>query len=744
MAANISPMWNAFNAGELSSKLDGRTDQDKYFAGCKRILNFIPTVQGPAYRRAGTRYRGTTKSNGRAWFSTFEQSVTQSYVLEFGNNYLRWWVNRGQLTSGGSPYEISTPWTGADLITDDASFALRSVQSSDIMWLVNTFGNVAPQKLSRFGATSWTLASVPFVNGPFHDTNPDETTTIRASASTGSGITLTASSSIFTVADVGTSFYLEMQDPGLVLPWATVQTTAVNDLVRYQGNFYKATAVGTTLKTGINPPVHTDGSASDGLNAVTWLYLHSGYAWVTITAQTGTTATGDVVNYIPEQIVSGSTNRWAHALFNDTDGWPTNVQFFRGRLVYSRGRTLAFSVTGVYDDFSTKDGPDLTVENGFVVTLAADRLDNIRWMIGSDKVLLVGSSSSELAISEQTTQQVFSASNFTDRPQSYYGARQVDPITVNDVIMFVQRAGKKLRADAYSINADKYTAEDLTVLSPQVTQAGIVDMDYQQEPDTMLWCVLADGKLGALTYNKERGIVAWTPQTIGGSTPDTDCGVVETVACISSPDTNRDDVWFVVRRRINGADVRYVEYLEDPTLYETSLPDAFFVDGGITYSGAPAKIITGLSHLEGETVQVMVDGSTQADCLVTGGQIVLLRPASKAQIGFQYKSQLQTMRPDGGVQTGSSQSFFRSVAQVWFLFEDTLGGKAGPDFDTLDFIPSMKPSQLIGVAKGVFSGWVQFEMPANQGTDGYVCFEQSQPFPATIQAITPRLEVSDD
>ena len=743
MAANISPMWNAFNAGELSSKLDGRTDQDKYFTGCKRLLNFLPTVQGPAFRRAGTRYRGTTKSNGRAWFSTFEQSATQSYVLEFGDLYLRWWVNRGQLLSAGVPYEIVTPWGTTDLITEDASFSLRSVQSQDIMWLVTTLGNKAPQKLSRFAATTWTLTPVPFTNGPFQDIDPDSAVTIDASASTGTGVTLTASASIFTAADVGTSFYLEMENPGLVVPWETAKTTVVNDLIRYQGNFYKATAVGTTGKTGVNPPVHTDGSASDGKDCVTWLYLHSGYAWVTVTAQAGTTATVDVVNYIPEQIVTGNTNRWAHALFNSADGWPTNVQFFRGRLVYSRGRTLAFSVPGNYDDFTKKDGPDITVDNGFVVTLAADRLDEIRWMVGNDRVLLVGSSVAELAIAEQTAQAVFSASNFADRPQTKYGARQVDPVVCEDAIMFVQRAGKKLREAKYNLDVDKYKAEDLTVLSPQVTDPGIVDMDFQQEPDTTLWCVLTDGKLGALTYNRERGVIAWTPHKIGGSTSTTDYGVVETVASISAPDTTRDDVWFVVRRRINGVDVRYVEYLEDPTLYKTSLPDAFYVDGGISYSGVPAQTITGLGHLEGQTVQVMVDGSTQADCVVSGGEIELVRPASKVQIGFAYRSQLQTMRPDGGVQTGSSQSFYRSVSEAWFLFEDTLGGQAGPAFDKLDYIPSMSPSQLIGVAKPVFSGWVQFEMPANQGTDGYVCFEQSQPFPATIQAITPRLQVSD-
>lgn len=745
MAANISPMWNAFNSGELSSKLDGRTDQDKYFTGCKTLLNFIPTVQGPAFRRAGTRFRGNTRENAQAWFSTFEFSSAQSYVLEFTHFHLRFWVNRGLLLDAGVPYDVTTPWANTDLVTADASFSLRSAQSQDIMWITNQNGNIAPYKLSRLGATNWDLSKVPFTNGPFQDIDPDTSITVTPDASTGA-VNLVASGAVFTAADVDTSFLVQMQNPGLVLPWATAQTTLVNDLIRYQGNFYRATAVGTSLKTGVNPPVHTEGSASDGVQGVTWLYLHSGYGWVAIdTVTDAMNASGTVVNYLPEQTISSGTTRWAHALFNDTDGWPTNVAFFRGRLCYARRRTLAFSVSGVYDDFSTKDGPDITVENGFVVNLAADRLDSVRWLAANDKVLLVGSSIGELAILEQTTQAVFSATNFTDRPQSKYGSRLVDTLDANDATLFVQRAGKKLREEMYDLNIDKYKAEDLTVLSPQVTEAGITDMDFQQEPDNIVWCVLNDGRLGALTYNRERGVIAWTPHYLGGDTSFTDgYGLVETVASISSPDGSRDDVWFSVVRQIDGENVRHVEYLEDPTLYKTSLADMFYVDAGITYSGAPAQTITGLDHLEGQTVQVLADGSTQADCVVTGGQITLLRAASKVQVGLQYKSQLQTMRPDGGVQTGSSQSYFKGVPQAWFLFEDTIGGQAGPSFDNLDYLPSMKPEQLLGVAKGVFSGWVQFEMPANQGTDGYVCFEQSQPFPATIQAITPRIQVSDD
>ena len=108
-----APIWNSFNAGELSPLIDGRTDQEKYFAGCKRLRNFIPTVQGPAARRGGGRYLGATKNNLRAWFLPFEFNQAQSYVLELTDLKMRFWVNRGQLLSAGVPYEITTPWSAA-------------------------------------------------------------------------------------------------------------------------------------------------------------------------------------------------------------------------------------------------------------------------------------------------------------------------------------------------------------------------------------------------------------------------------------------------------------------------------------------------------------------------------------------------------------------------------------------------------------------------------------------------------
>lgn len=743
-----APIWNTFNAGELSPLIDGRTDQEKYFAGCKRLRNFIPTVQGPASRRGGTRYLGATKSNLRAWFMPFEFNQAQSYVLELTELKMRFWVNRGQLLSAGVPYEITTPWSAANLVTEEGTLSLRSVQSGDVMWIVHNEGAVRPQKLSRLGATSWTTADVDFENGPFEDVDPDNTITVTASGTTGV-ITLTASSPIFSADDIGTSFYMEQKDAADIKTWQ-VQTTvpAGTTWRKYDGNYYVASNVSSTGKTGANPPVHTEGRMWDGPggsdDGAEWEYKHSGYGWVKITAVGGggTTATASVILnngrlQLPISFTSAGTTRWAKSAFSQARGWPTSVAFFRERLVYARNRDLFFSVVGAYDDFSRKDGPDITKETAIKLSIASDRLDLIRWITPS-AALLVGTARNELSIQEQTTTQVFAADNAASMPQTEYGSRLLEPIRVGTAVLFIQRAGRKLREMIYDYASDRYKADDLTVLSEHIVDAGVIDMDFQQEPDSILWCVLADGTLSALTYNRERGVVAWVPHVIGG--PD---AFVETVASISAPDGRRDDVWFVVRRTINGSTVRYVEVLEDHRLAETDTADAFHGDGGITYDGASTKVIAGLGHLEGATVQVLADGSAHADCVVAGGQITLNRFATKVQIGFDSPAQLQTMRADGGAQDGTAQTRSKSFGEVWARLHNTIGGLVGPNFSRLDPIPGLKPANPVGTRPALFSGDRKIEFPAEVGTDGYICVQSSPMLPMTLVMLSARMEVND-
>lgn len=764
----VTQPWTAFNAGELSPLMAGRVDQEKYASGCATLLNMLPLVQGPAMRRAGTRYVGQTKDNGAASFIDFEFSAEQSYVLEFGNEYLRFWVSRGQLLNGGSPYELATPYTSADLVSSDGTRALRTAQSGDVLWICTSNGSKPPQKLERMGATTWTIANAPFDLGPFEDIDPTSTTNISVSSTTNDAYLWASATGVFRTQDIGTCFYMEVNDPAAYGVWTPAATFSVGDIVRYEGNFYRCVGAGTA---GASPPVHlrgtaTDGGGTGGAAPCSWLYLHSGYGIIKIgsVAGDGASATGVVMPtspggdaYFPDQIVSSgsvgtvttgpsadTTPRWARSLFNDYSGWPVDVKFFRGRLCYVGGARIVCSYAGDYDDFRLEDGPAATASTGMNLPLAINKIDSIRW-IAESYVLLGGASRQEFSIQEQTTTQAFSASNVKASPETSFGARLVEPITVSNAILFVERAGKKIREMTFSIYSEHYQSEDLTVMAEHILRPGVVDMTFAAEPDTLLVCAMADGTLAVLTYNRERGVVAWSRFQLGGSTDSTAYGFVETVSSIASPDTTRDDVWLIVRRNVNGSQVRYVEYLEDPRLVLADPKSAFYVDAGLSYSGSATKAITGLTHLIGQTVQVLADGTEHADCVVDdSGAIALNRAASVVQVGLGFTSIVSPMRPDAGGADGSAQTHRKSFGDMWLRLDNSMGGKVGPSLDRLDPIPYMAADYIIGTVNMPFTGDKKVNWPADLGTDGYVYIVQDRPLPFTLCALFPRLDTGDD
>lgn len=745
------PITTSFNGGELSPLLDGRVDQDKYFTGCKTLVNFIPTVQGPARRRGGTRHVGVVKDSARrTWLADFVFSIGQSYVLEFGHLYVRFWTNRGQLLSGPTPYEVVSPYVEADLTTTEGTFALRTLQSGDVMWLVHAEGKYPPYKLSRLGATNWTLLPEDFKDGPFREVNIDNALTMSASATTGT-VTVTASAPVFLAGHVGSLLVLNSMSPGVVPPWNPSGSYVIGDQTRNGGNIYESRTNYTWAANSTQRyvPVHTEGDANDGV--ITWRYLHSGYGWGRITAigGGGTTATVDVLSVFPAQVVGTNTRRWAFSEFSSVYGWPTGVSFFKERLTYSRGRQVFHSTTGDFNNFNRRDAGAVTAETAMSLTLASDKLDGIRWLAQS-KALLIGSARAELALGEQTTQAVYSATNVQNTPQTEYGARLIRPLRVGESVLFVERAGHRVRDMKYDFSIDRYKAEDVTVLSEHIfdgseiygdieqEQRDIVDWTYQQQRDSLVWCVLSDGTLASMVFNRERGVIGWTPHYIGGTDVE-----VEAVQSITSPDGRTDDTWFIVSRTVNGARVRSVEYMTDYRLVKKGVAEAVHVDDSVTYRGVPATVITGLDHLEGETVHVCVDGSNHPSRVVDAGQITLDRPGSLVHVGYQFISRMQSMRLEVQGGGGTSQTARKGISEVHLRLQSTVGGRVGPSFERMDAIKTLDAAKPVGSPPLVTNGDIKIQFPGGFDTDGYVCYEQAMPLPATLVAIILRVQIND-
>lgn len=730
--ARTAPLLSAFNAGEFDKTLDARVDLSKYGQGAHVLENFLPLVQGPAQRRGGTRYISEIKSSTtRAWIRKFEFSATQAYVLEFGDLYVRFYTLHGVLLDSGLPYEIVSPYSVADLTNDDGTCALSITQSGDVLYIANMKRAYATRKLTRVSNTNWVFSTYAPDTGPFLEENTG-TTTLYASGQSGS-VTLQASASLFASTDVGRLVKLTPQNLD-VRPWEQDKAYSINDLVRYDGKTYKALNAKTS---GSSPPIHEEGSAYDGQDGVQWQYQDPGYGTARITAFTDEdTVTATVIKQIPLAVV-GSGNpskRWALGAWSDTTEYPGVVTQFRNRLALGGKIRYWLSVPQDFEDMSGDIFGQTTADSAIWEILQAPDVNDILWMTESEK-LLIGTPGGEFAAGEITTSDPLGPGNIKAVRQTFRRSRGVSPVVVDTAVLFIQRAGRRLLSLDFDVTIDRFKSQDLAVLAKHITRSGIVDMAYQSEPDSIIWCVLGNGSLVALTLDQEQNVIGWHRHPIGGN------GFVECVCSIPSPDGSRDEVWLIVRRTIGGSTKRYVEYIERQWERGDDQEDVFYVDSGLTYDGATTTTITGLNHLEGEIVQVVADGASHPDRTVTSGSISLARSASVVQVGLPAPARLVSMRIESGAQDGTAQGKTKRVHEAVVRLLDTLGGKVGMYNKRLTEIQFRTPAMAMDAPPEIVESEDKIvTIDGDYESDCRIEVYQDQPFPITVAAIMPRME----
>lgn len=761
-----SPILSSFNGGEYSPLIEGRTDYAKYPKGLRKLINFIPSIQGPAVRRGGTRFVAETKgSTLRSCLIKFQFSVSQSYALEVGDGYIRFYTNHGQVINGAAAFEIVSPYAQADLFDVDGTQLLKCAQSADVLYMFHP--RYAPQKLSRLGALSWTIAPVMFKGGPFDDQNLDQGAPISIDLGTSEAI---AGFDVFTPDMVGTLFYMESKDFSAVAPWQPSKDIAdpgqspFGILRRVDQRVYECVTTATApvggepIWTGTQTLVHTSGVAWDGDGnpianessqaGVQWAFKHPGYAVFVITTFIDARHVNVLLQSpwsIPQDYVDNNpangTWRWAFSRWSAAKGWPDLVTFFRNRLVCARSsdQAIDFSVVSDYENFQDKDFGTVTSDMAISATVAADQEYNALSWLSSGDALLIGGDGGEFICSEQTTNDVFGPDNIKIVKSTGYGSRSIDAISAGNAVVYVQKGGRQLMEMQFNIQSNNFDSDDKSVPAEHLMIGGITQMTFQKETDSIIWCVRGDGLLLSFTYNPKQDVFAWAQQPIGGTGV-----VVESVVVLPAPTLDRSELWLIVRRTINGATKRYVEYMERPFRAGDTQASAFYLDAGLTYTGAPAATISGLDHLEGQTVSILTDGATHPDRVVTAGAITLQQPGSVVNIGLRCGCRLVTERLDAGAADGTSQGKTKRITKLVMRFYNSLGGSYGPQDGPYDDILTRSGNNLMDQAPPLLTGDTDaLDFPGGYDFDGVVDYVNDQPLPVTIVAIMPQVITQD-
>lgn len=728
--ARVSSIVTNFQAGELSPRLEGRIDLQKYSAGAQTLQNMLVFPQGGITRRPGTYYAGSSKSGGKVRLINFEFSDDQAYVLEFGANYIRFFQDGAPLESGGSPVEVATTYSVTDI------FEINFVQSADVLYLVHK--THAPAKLTRTTETSFTLTDIDFVDGPWLDENITDTT-MYASAATGTGITIIASDSVFTSDDVGRYIrfreILEIEHD----EWAANKSYTNGATVRYNGHVYEQ-VTGSTQTSGQTPPVHLSGTETYG--SIDWEYLHDEHGHVRITAYTsGTEVTADVHDdqygnsKLPDSSVgsSNANTRWSLGAFGGLQKFPRAIAFYEERLYLAgttgKPQTIFSSVTADFENYT----PGTEDDSAINVTIASDQVNVIKHMVPG-RFLQIMTTSSEFTLSGGTGTTAVTPTNVNVLRETTFGSGDVRPLRAGASTIMIQKGGEKVKEVTFSLDTDGLVGRDLTVLGEHLARGGLTDMIWQQEPELVLWFVRGDGTLIGLSYDPANNTIGWHQHPLGGN------GVVESITAI--PSGTEDQVYLSVKRTIDSSVVRHIVFMKS-IYFNQDVEDAFYVDSGITYDGSATTSITGLDHLEGETVQILADGSTHADKTVSGGSITLDRSASKVHVGYSYNSLVETLRLEAGAEDGIAQGKIKRIHGITARFLDTVGAELGPDTNNLDRLPFRDSSMAMDTAVPLFNGDKEIFFPSGYENDAQVVIRQSQPLPMTIVAVMRRSNTFD-
>ena len=456
-------------------------------------------------------------------------------------------------------------------------------------------------------------------------------------------------------------------------------------------------------------------------------------------------------SYAIRTLVRADHNDWTFAtpsisgspspnLNNASDNYPSVVTFFEQRLVFgntnNNPQTLWFSKNADYTNFTTGTGDN----DALIYTIASNQVNAIRYL-SPTRVLTVGTTAGEYVVTATSDGPVTPTTTLI-RKYSNYGSAAVEPVQVADVTLFAQRGGRKVREFKFAgdVNTSGYQAPDMTILAEHITDGGITQFAYQQEPESIIWALRSDGTLLGMTYRREEDVVGWHKHVIGGVF-GTGQAVVESIAPLPT-DTGNDDLYMIVKRTINSQTKRYVEVLKvfDFGSVTTS---AFFVDGGLAYSGSATTSLSGLYHLEGQSVTVLANGATHPDETVSGGGITLDYSSTTAAVGYSFPSNMQTMRIESGSEDGTSQGKPKRIHAVTLRLNETVGIEVGNAADELDRIPFRDSSMAMDEGIPLFTGDKDIEFRGGYDNNDRIYVRQSQALPLTVLALYPRMNTFD-
>lgn len=440
---------------------------------------------------------------------------------------------------------------------------------------------------------------------------------------------------------------------------------------------------------------------------------------------------------------------WRLGMFSETTGYPTCGRFTDDRLymggMFAYPDWVVASVVGKYEVLAQTE-PDGTVvdDNALVLKLNARKNGRIVWIANDGRALLLGTGSGEWAITSADQNSGITARTAKARPASRRGSANVEPLTIDAQVLFVQCANRTIREMSYVFEVDGYRAPSLNLFASHFGTPRFAQLDFAAEPLSIAFVRRGDGTVAALTYNKEENVVGWQLLDFNG--------FVESISVIPATDGTQDSLWLTIKRTIGGVERRFVERMTRFWDFDSTLLDAHFVDCGVTYDGPPITTFYGLYDYVGQRIVGLANGGPITPVIVDAtGSVTLPDAASKAVFGLGYDSEAEISRLEAGAANGTAQGKAKAIDELKFRLWQTGGGQyavRSTDGTVSDYIDLeyLTPETVLGALPELFTGdTFKLDVPQTFSTEGTVLYKQSGdiPLPMNVIAIMPTVSTRD-
>ena len=752
----------AFTTGEVSPDVSSRFDLEQYKSALLEAENVVIRPYGAVAKRQGSQYVGQVKySDKPTRLFEFTTNTNNSFMLEFGDKYIRVW-NYGIYTG----IEVTTPFTS------DILFDLNCNQSGDVMFICS--GKYPIQTLSRYSDTDWRMSTYKLTEQPYDEINTDNGHTLTVN-----GDTITSTKDLFTQDMVGSviqiAYYVEAvhtKSAGEVVEKKVKRYMQAQTIEKTYNNInYNVGAFSTDTELSWKFTTHGTWEGTVKLQ----ISNNDGQTWKdyrTYTSKndynvtdTGKIEAGARLKYVSD-IKSGSVNcdlsimpftqygiveiksvtdaknakvnvlngikegepsyQWKLGSWNRGRGYPKLCTFYQDRFVVaatdSKPNYIWFSRTGDYPNFGVeKVEGTITDDSAITLPVINRKMCEIRHLVPANDLIILTSGNEWIVRGDKT----ITPTNCNLKTQTQRGALSCEPQFIGNRCVFVQERGGTVRDMGYSYESDNYTGQDLTLFVKTLVKGHLaVTSAYAQDPDSIIYYVRDDGQLNCLTYIPEQKVYGWSHFVTNGK-----YRYVESVA-----EGEQDTIYFVVDRVINNKSVKCIE--RSIPLYTEDNSDVF-LDCYVKVANSIKTDYINAPHLVGQMVDIVIDGQQMPSRVVPPtGVIKLDGKANVITVGLPYTTKIKIPSVEQQINDGTLQGRVATVSRVVLRMYKSFGGKVGRTFDRMDDI-TLPPNELFTGDKPV----ILPKMGINYSTDTSICIKHSDPFPFNLLSITRIVEI---